>query len=200
MELLKRHYKATEGVFSMQQIENNVNEVARDLSDAPVAATKKAIKEWLIEKGARGIISTNALAVIIGCSRRVIKDAENANQFKILDKCTYDLDSVVDWLMKNPRYVAQQKKYYEVTEVTYQNVKEILLRNSKTLIRLWNDDVDDLTAEVCYRISKKTMGATRVSEKTVIINVINSLWREKQTQQMAKTVSLDAIRANGGQI
>ena len=50
MELLKRHYKATEGVFSMQQIENNVNEVARDLSDAPVAATKKAIKDWLIEK------------------------------------------------------------------------------------------------------------------------------------------------------
>lgn len=181
----------------METEEKNVTEVARDLRDAPDAATKKSIKEWLVKRGAKGIISTNAVALIIGCSRRVIKDAENAGAFKILDKCTYDLDSVVDWLMKNPRYIAQEKKFYEVTEATYKNVKDILLRNSKTLIRLWNNDVDDLTAEVCYRISKKPMGATRVSEKTVIINVINNLWHEKQTQQMVNTVSLNALQEKG---
>lgn len=181
----------------METEEKIETEVARDLRDAPDAATKKAIKEWLIKRGAKGIISTNAVALIIGCSRRVIKDAENAGEFKILDKCTYSLDSVVDWLMQNPRYIAQEKKYYEVTEATYPLVSSVIKQHARTLLKLWNNDLEDLTAEICYRISRKPMGATKVSEKTIIINIINDMWREKRTQQMANTVSLNALQEKG---
>lgn len=181
----------------MQENQQNQTEIARDLRDAPDTATKKGVKEWLIRQGAKGIISTNAVAVIIGCSRRVVKDAENAGDIKAIDKCTYDLDSVVEWLWKNPRYIAQERKYYEVTEATYPLVREIIQRNAKTLLRLWNNDIDDLTSEICYRITRKPMGATKVSERTLAINIINDLWREKQTQQMVRTVSLDALREKG---
>jgi hypothetical protein len=181
----------------METEEEIKTEVARDLRDAPDAATKKSIKEWLIKRGAKGIISTNAVALIIGCSRRVIKDAENEGAFKILDKCTYDLDSVVDWLMKHPRYIAQEKKYYEVTEGTYPLVRSIIMQHAKPLLKVWNNDIEDLTAEICYRVSRKPMGATKVSEKTVIINIINDLWREKRTQQMVNTVSLNALQEKG---
>lgn len=181
----------------METEEKIETEVARDLRDAPDAATKKSIKEWLIKRGAKGIISTNAVALIIGCSRRVIKDAENDGAFKVLDKCTYDLDSVVDWLMKHPRYIAQEKKYYEVTEGTYPLVRSIIMQHARPLLKVWNNDIDDLTAEVCYRVSRKPMGATKVSEKTVIINIINDMWREKQTRQMVNTVSLNALQEKG---
>jgi hypothetical protein len=181
-----------------KQTENQTeNKEVRDLRDAPDTATKKGIKEWLVSKGAAGIISTNAVAQIIGCSRRVIKNAENDGAFKILDKCTYDLDSVVEWLWKHPRYIAQNKKYYEVTESTYKVVRAIVLQNARPLLKLWNNDTDDLVAEICYRIGRKTIGATKVSDRTLAINIINDLWREKQTQQMLNTVSLDALREKG---
>lgn len=175
----------------MENIEKNRD----NLTDAPIAATKTAVKQWLIERGAKGIISTNAVASILGVSRRVVKNAENENQFTILDKCTYTLDSVAEWLLKHPRYIAQDIKGFEVTEELYPKVKQILLATSPTLVRLWNGDVDDLTHEVCFQIAKNSK-TSQCSENTIIRRAINNIWHRKSTQQMTQTSSIENLGGN----
>lgn len=175
----------------MENIEKNQN----NLTDAPIAATKSAVKQWLMERGAKGIIATNAVASILGVSRRVIKNAENDGEFDVLDKCTYTLDSVAEWLLKHPRYMAQDIKEFEVTEDLYPKVKKILLATSPTLVRLWNGDVDDLTHEVCCQIAKNSK-SSQCSENTIIRRAINNIWHRKSTQQLTQTVSLETLGGN----
>ena len=176
---------------------NEKNEEKRELTDAPMAATAKSVREWLLERGAKGILSTSAVANVVGCSKRTVKNAENSGELPSIDKCTYELDSVVQWLLKHPRYMAQGENRFQLTEATYQNVREILLKTSPTLIKLWNNDVDDLVSEVCYQMSRTRVSGS-CSEKTIIHHAINNLWHKKSTRQMVQTVSLDAIREAKG--
>lgn len=165
------------------------------LTDAPNATTKAAVKQWLIERGAAGIISTNAVATLLGISRRVVKNAENDNAFEVLDKCTYSLDSVAEWLLKHPRYMVQKVKGIELTEELYEKVKKVIQQTSPTLLKLWNDDLNDLAHEVCYQISKNSKGAL-CSETTIIRRAINNIWHRKSTQQLTQTVSMETLRNN----
>ena len=175
----------------MENSEKNCNK----LTDAPITATKAAVKQWLIDKGAKGIISTNAVASLLGISRRVVKNAENDNAFVVLDKCTYSLDSVAEWLLKHPRYMVQKVSGIELTEDLYGKVKKIILQTSPTLLKLWNNDLDDLTHEVCCQIAKNSKSSS-CSETTIIRRAINNIWHRKSTQQMTQTVSIETLRSN----
>ena len=169
-----------------------MEEIKRDLSNAPSAFTRKAVKQWLIDHGAKGVISTSAVALIVGVSKRVVKDAERAGKLPAIDKCTYILDAVVDWLVKNPRYMAQGTRYFHVTEGTMALVKQIILNRYKGLLKLWNNDLDDLTMETCYRLSITPLGAT-CSDALIIIRTLNKIWHSKDVQNRRVTVPLDAI-------
>ena len=174
----------------MEKFEKN----QENLTDAPIAPTKTAVKDWLIARGAKGVISTNAVASIIGVTRRVVKNAENDGEFEVLDKCTYSLDSVAAWLLRHPRYMAQDVKKFELTEELYPKVRKVLLATSPTLISLWHGDVEDLTHEVCLQIAKMGNSSGLCSENTVIRRAINNVWHRKSTQQLTQTVSMETLR------
>lgn len=169
-----------------------MEEIKRDLSNAPSAFTHKAVKQWLLDHGAKGVISTAAVALIVGVSKRVVKDAERAGKLPNIDKCTYDLNAVVDWLVANPRYMAQGTRYFQVTEDTIALVKQIILNRYQGLLKLWYDDIDDLAAETCYRLSLTPLGAT-CSDALIVVRTLNKIWHSKDVQNRRVTVSLDSI-------
>lgn len=171
----------------------------RDLTDAPAVFSKAGIRDWLLERGAKGLMSASAIAAIIGVTPRVIKNAEARKDLSVVDKSTYPIESVIEWLYANPRYIRQNVRYWQVTEETYPKVKQILLHQYKRMIELWNNDVDELTAEVCYRMGRMPMSSP-VKETTVIFRTINNLWHEKQTRTIAKCVSLDQMNEKGVRI
>lgn len=171
----------------------------RELTDAPAVFSKDGIRDWLTERGARSIMSASAVATIIGVTARVIKNAESRQELSSIDKSTYPIESVVQWLYANPRYIRQNVRYWQVTEDTYPKVREILQRNYRRMIELWNNDVDELTAEVCYRMTKMPMSSP-VKETTVIFRTINNLWHEKNTQTIARGISLNQLQEEGMQI
>ena len=173
-----------------------MEEIKRNLSDAPAAATLKAIKEWLIAHGAKGIMSTAAVSLIVGVSKRVVKDAERSGELPAIDIRTYNIDSVAAWLAKHPRYVEQGTGRYQITEDTYDHAMAILKKDYQTLIAIWNNDVQDLAQEVCYRLAR-TVVTSECSENLLIRRVANNIWHSKDVQQRTMTVSLDALR--GGQ-
>ena len=164
------------------------------LSDAPASTSAKAVKEWLMSKGACGIITTNAVAAILGISQRVVKDAERAGKIKAIDKCTYNIDSIVEWLRANPRFMAQSSAVrYEVTPETVTEVKTILKRQYPRLLALYFNDVEDCAHDVILKLSQ-TVVTKPCSDYTIIVRAINNLWHSKQIQQANKTCSIEEIR------
>lgn len=180
----------------MQQNE----EVTRGVTDAPAALTKSAVKTWLTEHGAGGIISQEALADILGVQKRTIKKAENEGEFKPIDRCTYALDDIVAWLIKHPRYISQKREMFMVKPDHYPMVANLIKSMAMPLLRLWNNDIDDLTAEVCYQMGRMPLSSIKVPDNIVAIRAIHIIWNQKRTRNMKNTVSLDAIHEHGGQI
>lgn len=178
--------------LQMSRKEEQMEEIKRDLSNAPAAFTPKAVKQWLLEHGAKGVISTAAVALIVGVSKRVVKDAERAGKLPAIDKCTYDLDDVVAWLVANPRYMAQGTRYFQVTEDTVALVKQIIVTRYQGLLKLWNHDVDDLVNETCYRLSLTPLGAT-CSDTLIIVRTLNKIWHSKDVQNRRVTVSINSV-------
>lgn len=166
--------------------------IKRDLSNAPNAFTHKAVKQWLIEHGAKGVMSATAISLIIGVSKRTIKDAERAGKLPAIDKCTYEVDTVVDWLIDNPRYIAQGTRYYQVTEETFAVVKNIIQQRYKTLLKYFHNDIDDLTTEVCYRLSITPLGAA-CSDALIITRTLNKIWHSKDVQNRRNTIHLSDV-------
>ena len=170
-----------------------MEEVKRNLSNAPAACNFKSVKEWLVEHGAQGVLGLSAVSLIIGVSKRTVKDAERSGQLKAIDKCTYTIDAVVDWLIANPRHMAPGTRYFGVTDATVGKVKQISLGRFQGLLKLWNNDVDDLAHEACYRLSITPLGAA-CSEELIIVRTLNKIWHSKDVQNRRVTVSLDSIK------
>lgn len=171
-----------------------MEEIERDLSNAPNAFTHKSVKQWLVDHGAMGVLSISAISLIVGVSKRTIKDAERAGKLKNIDKCTYELDAVVDWLVKNPRHMAQGTRYFKVTEETLENVKKIIRNRFQGLLQFWNNDIDDLALETCYKLSTTPLGAA-CSESLIIIRALNKIWHSKDVQNRKMTVPLETINS-----
>jgi len=147
----------------------------RDMFDAP-NFSHRSIIQWLTEKGAKGIINARGVAYIIGCSLRVVKDAERAGFLKPIDKATYQLESVAQWLMKNPRFIAQSQPSWEVDEKMLSDIRNILLARHQTLIAKYNGDVEELVQEIAFRLSRKRR--VNISASTAIFSVIADLIRK----------------------
>lgn len=168
-------------------------ENVQNLTSPPIAWNCKSVKNWLIENGMGAVVSATALSEFIGVSRKTIKNAENAHKLTTVDKCTYSIDSVANWLVANPRYVAQRKKCVEVTEGTYELIRTVLLSKYPRLLELYHGDVEDCSHEVAYRLGKTSAGKA-CSEYLLVIRAINNLWHTKQVQQANRTVSLEEAR------
>lgn len=170
-----------------------ITEKKRAIDDAPSALTHKAVKEWFIKNGAKGVVKKTVVANILGVSPRTVKNAEKDKKLISIAPGIYTLDDVVDWSISNPRLLAQDVGYWELTESLFEHVKATLLSKHQTFIKVWNNDVEDLTSEVCYRISKRKK-LNYVDETYIINSAIVGLWREVKSKQMDINISFETLR------
>lgn len=68
---------------------------------------KTEIKRLLSEHGLAGVASTKRVAEVLGFCLRVISAAENKGQLPQIDRNTYDIDSIVNWLHGHQRYLVR---------------------------------------------------------------------------------------------
>ena len=164
----------------------------RRLREAPKAFTRNAIREFLEARGACGIIDTFALSTLLGTiSQRSIRNHTNAGRLKPMNPgrppFIYTIEAVIDWLMENPRYIAQQREMWEVTEETSTLIRKIIHKSWKTMLQFI--DEEELVAETQYRMMKTPK--TECSEGRVIVAILGKIYRD--TKRQLKTVSLDNI-------
>lgn len=176
-----------------EQMETSTTVMVREEFDAPEARSVKAIKEWMIARGAKGIIGHSAVAKIVGITKRTVKNAEYAGALAPIDRNTYTLDAVASWLYANPRLLAQSIPRYQLTEETPGRVREVLQKTAPRLLELFNNDIEELTMEICCRLSKRKPRG-EVTELTLIYEEIRNLYKSKSVRQMANTVSIETVR------
>lgn len=161
------------------------------LQGAPKAFNKTAIREFLEGRGMGGIVDSWALAEGLGSvSQRTIRNMTNLGKLKAMSPeppFVYTIESIIDFLMENPRYIAQRRETWSVTEETSTLIKKIIYKSWRTMLQF--HDEDDLVAEVQYRMLKTPK--TACSEGRVIIAILGKIYREAKRQ--VKTVSLDEI-------
>jgi len=161
----------------------------RNVSEAP-GFSYRSVMQWLAERGAKGIINTRCVAYIVGCSLRTVKNAERNGEIKAIDKCTYELDSVARWLMKHPRFLAQDRPSWNIDEKAMADIRNIVVSKHQTLIQMFNNDVDELVQEIACRLLKKKKG--KCSFSTAVYSVIGYIKRENLHR--IKTVPISTIR------
>jgi len=161
----------------------------RDPFDAP-SYSLRSVMEWLIGHGACGIINTRGVAYIVGCSMRVVKDAERRGEIKAIDKCTYKLESVAQWLMKHPRFISQSEPGWEIDEARLSDIRNLLVSKHQALIAMFHDDAEELVQEVAYRLMNYKK--TRCSFSTAVYSVVAKIARDEKRR--IQTVSLTTVK------
>ena len=68
---------------------------------------KTEIKRLLTEHGLAGVATTRRVADVLGITVQTINAAKNAGKIRQLDRNCYDVDSIVNWLYGNPRYLVK---------------------------------------------------------------------------------------------
>ncbi len=68
---------------------------------------KKKIREILAGVGISEVVSTRYLAAALKLSPRTIASARKKGELRQIDRGTYDLDSIVEWLFARPRYITR---------------------------------------------------------------------------------------------
>lgn len=68
---------------------------------------KTKIRELLEQAGIAGVVTTRCLAEKLGISVRTVNSVKNKGQLRQIDRNTFDLDSIVEWLYAHPRYIAR---------------------------------------------------------------------------------------------
>lgn len=174
-------------------MEEDIQEKKRRIDDAPNALTKKSVKEWFISNGAKGVVKKTVIANILGINPRTVKNAEKNKKLKAIVPGIYTLEDIVDWAIENPKLLAQDVGYWEITEELLEHVKATLLSKHPTFIKVWNNDVEDLASEVCLRISKRKK-LNYVDETYIINSAIIGLWRFVKSRGIDKTVSLETLK------
>lgn len=167
----------------------------RNVADAPESLTKTGVKDWLVKNGAAGIISAAAAANIVGCSKRIIKNAEKDKQLKSVSPGVYLIDDLCCWLISKPKYLAQGVPRWEITLELREHVKRELLARFNFFVRNYKDGLEDLISEVCLIIAKKKKLKT-VQESTVINSAIIDLWRKYNVanKNQIKTISTEKVK------
>lgn len=170
--------------------------------DAPKGdrLTIEGVKQWLVDHGCCAVISTNNLAALIGKHRHLVKEAERSGELESCDKCTYTLDAAAKWLVHHPRYISEVSEATWIpNDETHDLIRAIISKSYQGLLRIWNNDLEDLTAEVSFRMMK-TKKTGDVPESVIIMRRLCDLWREAKNRNRHRNVSLDAIQEKGMQV
>ena len=70
--------------------------------------TQKFVRETLARAGLGAVVSGEQLADVLNLHVRTILRIRSQGRFlQPIDRNTYDLDTVVDWLCANPRYMTR---------------------------------------------------------------------------------------------
>ena len=75
------------------------------LPEESVVDSSEEVREFFSSRGIGSFIDTATLANMLNISKRVVKNAEHDKQFHVLDKSVYATESVVQWLIRKPRYL-----------------------------------------------------------------------------------------------
>ena len=75
------------------------------LPEESVIDSSEEVREFFSSRGIGSFIDTATLANMLNISKRVVKNAEHDKQFHVLDKSVYATESVVQWLIRKPRYL-----------------------------------------------------------------------------------------------
>lgn len=164
------------------------------LNDAPSEFSKESIKAFLEARGMKGIVDSWTVSTILGTlSERTVRNLTNAKKLKHTGTMpyVYTIDNVVEFLIKNPAYVAQRRETWDVTEETATTIKKIVYKSWRGMLQYM--DEDDLIAEVQYRMLKTPK--TNCSESRAIISILGKIYREEKNK--VKTLSLDQLNENG---
>lgn len=76
---------------------------------------KTAIRTLLIELGITGVVSTRKLAETLNLAKRTIASEKLKGHIRQIDRNTYGLEDIVEWLHRHPRYLIG----LETKEVTH---------------------------------------------------------------------------------
>ena len=66
--------------------------------------TKTFIRNALQTAGIYGVVTTRRLADVLRISVRTIGAAKNRGELRQIDRNTFELESIVEWLYAHPRY------------------------------------------------------------------------------------------------
>ncbi len=75
------------------------------LPEESVTDSSDEVREFFSSRGIGSFIDATTLANMLNISKRVVKNAEHDKQFHVLDKSVYATESVVQWLIRKPRYL-----------------------------------------------------------------------------------------------
>ncbi len=76
---------------------------------------KTAIRTLLIDLGITGVVSTRKLAETLNLAKRTIASEKLKGHIRQIDRNTYELEDIVEWLHRYPRYLIG----LETKEVTH---------------------------------------------------------------------------------
>ena len=68
---------------------------------------KNKIREMLAAAGIVGVTNRLRLAAALKISPRTVSDAKTKGELKQVDRGTYSVDGIVEWLFANPRYLSR---------------------------------------------------------------------------------------------
>lgn len=68
---------------------------------------KTAIRNLLADLGISGVVSSRRLAHALNLSIRTISAEKLKGHIRQVDRNTYDLESIVEWLHAHPRYMTR---------------------------------------------------------------------------------------------
>ena len=162
----------------------------RDYTSAPGALTVESVRAWLTEKGAGEIIKRRTLAQILGVSERTIANAERKGEFSTVDRATYRLTDCLPWIMKTPRFIAQQGYHWKITEETAAHIRVIINKEWRGLLRY--SDLDDLTQETIVRMMRQP--SSECPEWLVIRRILARIWREYKNKGITATINIEESR------
>ncbi len=142
-------------------------------------------------------MNVSSVATIVGCSERVVKEAERGGKLKKLKSSTYEIDSVVSWLINNPRYIAQYA-CWEITEDLYILIQAIVKSNFKQMVNLNNNDAEEIVHMVVVVLAKKPK-RPYTTPGQAITQILKDMWAKMKVRQIANIDSLDDLTSQGVQ-
>jgi len=165
---------------------------------SPSDLNTTAITSWLKAIGLGDIVDSRMLAVKLhNVTERTIRNHAQNGRLKRAQAGSYvfRLEDVADWLVRNPRYIAQSSEHWAVDEHTRNSIRKIVLNDWKNMTKIY--DLDDIVSEIVSCLLSKPKNTAYIT--TAINNSLRQVWRKLKKENLHRTVSLDAIKERQGE-